>query len=127
MGWLDTVTSQLGGDGLNLNKLIETGLQELISSPQAAQLLAQWLGADAGGGLAKLAQQFGAQGLDSVLQSWLGHGAAEPINTEQLQAVLGNEQVQAMARAVGVDPSQALHILTSLLPQAVKLLNGKAD
>ena len=44
MGWLDAIAS--------------TGLKELASSPQAAQLLAQYLGQPSIGGLPKLTELF---------------------------------------------------------------------
>ena len=108
MGWLDTIAS--------------AGLKELANSPQAAQLLAQWLGQPSVGGLPKLAEQFNAQGLGAVLQSWLGQGGALPISADQLQAVLGHETIQALASKVGIDPNQAVQTVLTLLPQAVKLL-----
>jgi uncharacterized protein YidB (DUF937 family) len=113
MGWLDAIAS--------------TGLKELASSPQAAQLLAQYLGQPSIGGLPKLTELFDAQGLGAVLQSWLGQGAALPISAEQVQAVLGSDIIQAMASKVGIDPAQAVQTVMTLLPQAVQLLaSGKA-
>lgn len=108
MGWLDAIAS--------------TGLKEWASSPQAAQLLAQYLGQPSIGGLPKLTELFNAQGLGAVLQSWLGQGAALPISAEQVQAVLGSDVIQAIASKVGIDPAQAVQTVLSLLPEAVKLL-----
>lgn len=114
MGWLDAIAS--------------TGLKELASSPQAAQLLAQYLGQPSVGGLPKLTELFNAQGLGAILQSWLGNGATLPISAEQLQAVLGSDVIQALASKVGIDPAHAVQTVMTVLPQAVQLLaSGKAS
>lgn len=128
MGWLDGLAGQaaqaLGGQAAEaVGGALSGGAQELVS-PQTLQALAGWLGGAESGGLAGLVQQFGQQGLGEVLQSWASGDQPLPISAAQLQAVLGNAQVQSVARALGFEPEQALQALVSLLPQAVKLLSA---
>jgi uncharacterized protein YidB (DUF937 family) len=56
-------------------------------------------------------------------------GENEPISAEQIQKVLGSEQVNALAAKIGVDPAQASHFLAEYLPKIVDKLTpeGKVD
>lgn len=120
MGLFDALASQATEA---LSGALGGSAQEL-ASPQNLQALAGLLGQSDSGGLSGLVQQFSQQGLGAVIQSWIGDGQNLPISAEQIQAVLGNEQVQRIAQALGFDPAQAAQLLTELLPQAVKLLSS---
>ena len=65
--------------------------------------------------------------LNQVVKSWIGNGQNLPVTGEQIQQVLGNEQVAAIARQLGVDPSQASAQLAQVLPGLVDKLtpNGQ--
>jgi uncharacterized protein YidB (DUF937 family) len=134
MGLFDALAGQaseaLGGAlGGALSGALGGGAQEL-ASPQNLQALAGLLG-DSGagglGGIAGLVQQFSEKGLGDIIQSWMGDGQSLPISVEQLSSVLHNEQVQAIAKALGFEPEQALQSLVALLPQAVKLLSAGGE
>ena len=71
------------------------------------------------GGLQGLVQAFEQQGLGHVVASWIGSGQNLPISADQLQSVLGNEQVQAMAQKLGLSTQDIASHLSQLLPQAV--------
>jgi uncharacterized protein YidB (DUF937 family) len=58
-------------------------------------------------------------GLQTQVQSWLGPGANMPISADQLRAVLGNSQVQEMARHLGLPVDAALSMLAQHLPNVV--------
>jgi uncharacterized protein YidB (DUF937 family) len=71
------------------------------------------------GGIPGLVAQFERQGLGGVVQSWIGPGANQPITTEQLHQVLGNDSVMQLAQKLGINPQDLLQKLAQALPQAV--------
>ena len=71
------------------------------------------------GGLAGLVKAFEQQGLGEVIASWIGTGQNQAISGEQLQAVLGSEQVQALAQSLGFSPLQLSGQLAQMLPQVI--------
>jgi uncharacterized protein YidB (DUF937 family) len=56
-------------------------------------------------------------------------GENQSISADQIQTVLGSEQVNALATKIGVDPSQVSHFLAEHLPKVVDKLTpeGKVD
>lgn len=108
MGLLDSVGSMLGGAQAGGNG------GDIMSVAQ--QLLGQ------AGGLEGLLKKFQENGLGEVAASWVGKGQNLPISAEQIQKVLGNEQVAAIASKLGVDPQQAATQLSQLLPGLVDKL-----
>jgi uncharacterized protein YidB (DUF937 family) len=74
------------------------------------------------GGLTGLISAFEQNGLGSVVASWVGTGQNLPISAEQLQSVLGNEQVQAIAQQLGFSTQDVSAHLANLLPQVVDKL-----
>ncbi len=108
MGLLDSIGSMLdgaqaGGSGGDIMAV-------------AQQLLGQ------AGGLEGLLKKFQENGLGEVAASWVGKGQNLPISAEQIQKVLGNEQVAAIASKLGVDPQQASMQLAQMLPGLVDKL-----
>ena len=79
------------------------------------------------GGLSGLVQQFHDKGLGSLVSSWVGTGQNLPISTDQLQHVLGSEQVKQLAAQAGISPETASSHLTQLLPMLIDKLtpNGR--
>jgi uncharacterized protein YidB (DUF937 family) len=49
-------------------------------------------------------------------------GENQPISPDQIQKVLGSDQVNALAAKLGVDPVQASHFLAEYLPKVVDKL-----
>ncbi|RXZ43968.1 YidB family protein [Crenobacter cavernae] len=74
------------------------------------------------GGLSGLVEKFQQGGLSEVVGSWVGTGENLPVSAEQIQSVLGNEQVTALAEKVGIDPQQLSANLAEYLPQLVDKL-----
>ncbi|MBS0307404.1 MAG: DUF937 domain-containing protein [Proteobacteria bacterium] len=74
------------------------------------------------GGLGGLVDKFHAGGLGDAVQSWVGTGQNLPISADQVQSVLGNEQVAAIAGKLGIDPQQAAQHLSQYLPQIINHL-----
>jgi len=81
-----------------------------------------------GGGFGALVQAFEKQGLGDVVASWISTGRNLPISAEQLQSVLGNDQLASIARSSGFSPQEASGHLSELLPQVIDRLtpNGQA-
>ena len=71
------------------------------------------------GSLQGLVNQLQQGGLGAQVQSWLSSGPNISATPEQLQAVLGNEQVKQIAAHFGVSTDEALKILAQHLPTAV--------
>ena len=55
------------------------------------------------GGLQGLASKFAQSGQGNLFQSWIGMGENQPVSSNQIQNVLGSEQVSAIASKMGVD------------------------
>ena len=75
------------------------------------------------GGLQGMIDQFKAKGLGDVVNSWVGTGKNLPITAAQIQSVLGNEKVKAMAAKMGISPDQVAAGLSSVLPHIVDKLS----
>jgi uncharacterized protein YidB (DUF937 family) len=58
-------------------------------------------------------------GLGPQVQSWLGNGTNMPITADQLQAVLGNTQVQDFARHLGLPVDETLKVMAQYLPEII--------
>jgi uncharacterized protein YidB (DUF937 family) len=81
------------------------------------------------GGLQGLANKFSQAGQGGAFSSWVGMGENQPISADQIQKVLGSDQVNALAAKIGIDPAQASHFLAEYLPKVVDKLTpeGKVD
>ena len=81
------------------------------------------------GGLGGLVAQLEQGGLGDAVKSWIGKGQNLPVSTEQLQAVLGNEKIAALAAKIGIAPDTLGAHLSEMLPQIVDHLspNGQLE
>jgi uncharacterized protein YidB (DUF937 family) len=105
-------------DELNLGGTLKGALGQVEAAAAPAlinALLAKTQFGDLNGLVAKLQQS----GLGPQVQSWLGNGANMPITADQLKAVLGNSQVQDMARHLGLPVDAALQMLSEHLPGVI--------
>lgn len=75
-----------------------------------------------GGGIGGLVEQFTKGGLGEAVGSWIGTGSNLPVSAEQIQSVLGNEQVKSIAAKLGLSTEDASKGIASLLPQVVDKL-----
>jgi uncharacterized protein YidB (DUF937 family) len=120
MGLFDSIAGQVvgalsqGGNGNTNHAGLMDVVSSLINSPQT-------------GGLQGLINQFQQGGLGSVVASWVGTGQNLPISGEQLQALLGNEQIQAMAQKLGISTQDVSAHLAQLLPQVVDHLTPTGE
>jgi len=84
------------------------------------QHLGPWLGPQ---GLGGLVQAFEQGGLGAIVQSWVGTGANLPVSADQLQQVLGDERLGALAGAMGLDGATVARHLSQHLPALVDQLS----
>ena len=98
--------------GSSSNPLVSTVMQMINNQP---------------GGLSGLVQQFHDKGLGSLVTSWVSTGQNLPISADQLQHVLGSEQVKELAAKAGISPEAAGSSLSQLLPMIIDKLtpNGQ--
>ena len=74
------------------------------------------------GGLSGLAGAFSKAGLGNIVSSWIGTGQNLPVSADQIQQVLGNDQIQAIAQKAGISTESAGGQLARLLPGIVDKL-----
>jgi uncharacterized protein YidB (DUF937 family) len=79
------------------------------------------------GGLSGLVQQFHDKGMGGLVSSWVSTGQNLPISADQIQNVLGSEQVKELAAKAGISPDVVSSHLAQLLPMLVDKLtpNGQ--
>lgn len=74
------------------------------------------------GGLDALKQKFDGQNLGNIVASWIGKGQNQPITGDQVSQVFGQNQIQELARQVGISPGDAAGGLARVLPGLVDQL-----
>ncbi|VVE54924.1 YidB family protein [Pandoraea commovens] len=75
------------------------------------------------GGLGGLAQVLNQGGLGEAVNSWVGTGANQAVNADQVTQALGpGGQLQQLASSAGVSESEAAQELSDLLPKVVNQL-----
>jgi uncharacterized protein YidB (DUF937 family) len=126
MGLLDDViASALGSKpGSGLASPIAMALMALLASKMAAGASAQH-GAD--GGLGGLLDRFRQNGLEQIINSWIGPGQNQAISPTQLHRALGQETVDSLAEQTGLAHDDLLAQLSRVLPGVVDRLtpNGQ--
>ena len=73
-------------------------------------------------GLSGLVSQFGSNGVEDLIQSWIGIGDNKSISASQLTDVLGADKIGEIASKMGTDSDSVLSQLIDILPQAVDKL-----
>lgn len=112
MGLLDQVAGAvagLSGQSAEGGSSLLDSVLRLVNDPQT-------------GGLPGLVQAFQNGGLTEVVNSWVSTGQNLPISPEQIQSILGSEQVKNIASQLGISTDQASGGLADLLPQVVDKL-----
>jgi uncharacterized protein YidB (DUF937 family) len=113
MGFLDEIASKaVASAGGSSNPMVAAVLQMIQNQP---------------GGISGLLQQFHEKGLGDLVNSWVGSGENAQISPDQVQKVLGTEQVQQVAEKAGISPEAASSKLAEYLPMIVDKLtpNGQ--
>ena len=110
LGLLDDIAGKLAGGtpGSGGGKGLVAFVVEMLGSRQ--------------GGLAGLAAAFQQKGLGTIVSSWIGTGQNLPVSPDQIQQVLGEEQVRDFAQKTGISTLAAGSKLAELLPGVVDKL-----
>lgn len=122
MGLFDSIAGQVLGSLTGNNANAEQG------GPSALIGLVTSLLTDSShGGIGGLIKSFEQNGLGNIIASWIGTGQNLPISAEQIQAVLGNEQVQALAQKFGLSTDALSSQLAQFMPQVVDQLTPEGQ
>lgn len=125
MGLLDQVIGGLMGGSSGGASPLQNVLMGLLSGQQNGAGMAPGQNPEnqgsqgLAGGVAGLLSSFEQAGLGHIAQSWIGNGPNQPVSPQQLQSVLGNNQVQSMSDQAGMAPQDFLSQLSQHLPNAV--------
>src|SRR5262249_45827800 len=74
------------------------------------------------GGIQGLASQFSQAGQSGTFYSWVGMGENQSISADQIQKVLGSDQINALAAKMGLNSTQTSQFLAEYLPKVVDKL-----
>lgn len=108
MSLFDQLGGMLGGDNSQLLQSAQTLLND-------------------NGGISGLVEKFQQGGLGDIVSSWVSTGANLPISAEQIQAVLGNEQIAGLAAKLGLDSSQLSQQVAEHLPGLIDRLTPNGE
>ncbi|WP_263556665.1 YidB family protein [Paucibacter sp. B2R-40] len=79
------------------------------------------------GGLGGLLKQLEGAGLGEQVQSWVGHGANQPVSGDQLSAALGGDLMSQLAGQAGVSHAEAGSQLSQMLPEIINMLTPHGE
>jgi uncharacterized protein YidB (DUF937 family) len=74
------------------------------------------------GGIGAVLEKFRQQGLGAQAQSWVSTGANQPVDSQAVQQVVGQEHLQELAQRLGVPPQQVAQGFAEIMPQMVDQL-----
>ena len=95
------------------------GGQQSTSTGALVDAATAILGNQQTGGLSGLLQRFHAAGLGELAKSWVANGPNMPVSAQQIEQVLGKDQIQQTAQQIGISPGQTSSGLAALLPHLV--------
>ena len=73
----------------------------------------------ASGGLQKILGGLKANGLSQQADSWVGTGQNEPVSGADMEKAVGKEQIQEVAKQLGVSESEAADVVAKAVPEVV--------
>jgi uncharacterized protein YidB (DUF937 family) len=73
-------------------------------------------------GLGNLTKTFQEKGLGDVVNSWIGKGENLPVSPNQVGSTFGLENLEALAKKLGLPVEQVTAMLSKVLPQVVNKL-----
>ena len=114
MGLLDGVVKGLAGKflgGGGQSPLLDTVLG-LITNPKT-------------GGIEGLVQNFKNKGFEDIISSWVSTGKNLPVSGDQIQNVMGKDQIRQIAEKLGFSGEEVSGGLASLLPEIIDKLTPK--
>lgn len=119
MGLLDQILGGLMGGGGGSASAVQGVLMNMLGGGQQGGMGMAGQGSSMGGGLGGLLSSFQQAGLGHIAQSWVRNGPNQPVSPQQLQSVLGDDQVQGMAGQAGMGSQDFLSQLSQHLPNVV--------
>jgi uncharacterized protein YidB (DUF937 family) len=81
----------------------------------------------ASGGLSKIMGGLKANGLSAQADSWVGTGANQPVSGRDVEQAMGQEQIQQIAKQLGVPESEAADAVAQALPEVVDKVSPKGE
>ena len=72
-----------------------------------------------GGGMQKLLGNAQAQGVGDKAESWVSTGENKPISAQELEKVVGTDEIDQLAQQTGASREQTEEVLAQALPQVV--------
>lgn len=87
--------------------------------PLMDTLLPMLLKGGAIGGLGGLVGKFTSAGLGGKAHSWVGTGANEPLDPDEVERALGSDQVDRIASDAGISHTEAAKGLAEIIPDLV--------
>jgi uncharacterized protein YidB (DUF937 family) len=112
-------TRPTGGLDDIMDKLRQGGLGSLLGGGLGGGTSGGGLGSILNGGLTDLLDQFRQSGHQTKAESWVGTGANEPIDDNELHQALGPDMVREVAAKTGLSEEEVLRRLSKNLPDAV--------
>lgn len=113
-----------------LNSMIKAAASSLLNEnpeliTKAATLLSELVSQT--GGLPGLIKKFQENGLGDIINSWMSPDEKQPISSEQLEQVFGNNFINQLATRADLDENIFSILLTKALPKLVSHLtqNGQ--
>ncbi len=110
MGLFDSLVNQvshtLSGNAATGHGGMLDAVMGIINSPEI-------------GGIQGLITLFQNKGLGNAMASWVSTGQNLPVSAEQIQQVLGNQHIQAVAQKLGISTTDAAQGLATMLPKII--------
>jgi uncharacterized protein YidB (DUF937 family) len=83
-----------------------------------------FLGGGLFGGLTEIVNKLSTGGNAAQVNSWIGHGANQPIQPGQLGSALGQQTISDLAAKSGLSEQELLAQLSAVLPQLINNLTA---
>ena len=99
-----------------------TGQSEGTTNPNVLGGIIEMITGGGTGGIHGLIKKLTDGGLGGIVSSWIGKGANEPVEPNQLHNALGSDMMEKFASRMGVSQSEAADQLSKTLPTVVDKL-----
>jgi uncharacterized protein YidB (DUF937 family) len=113
MGLFDALARELlpkllAGSGRGQSPLVDI-ITSLLTNPQT-------------GGLRGLAESFKNQGMEDIINSWIGTGKNMPISPDEILKALGNDRLRGYSEKTGIPQEEISGGLAGILPEIIDKL-----
>ncbi len=113
MGLLDALAREFlpklfGGGGASASPLVNI-VTSLLTNPQT-------------GGLGGLVESFKGQGMEDIINSWIGTGKNMQISPSEIMKALGNDRLREFSEQAGLGQEEISGRLASILPEIIDKL-----